>query len=301
MQTITPNIVNDNNLLSTNVAENDYALWDVATNYAINDTRIYIAANTHWIVRSLVNDNLGNVPSGLDTDTKWRKVSETNRWKMFDLKHTSQTVNPLEISVEIANSNMVDGLYIGNVVGTEVIIEGVDQYDNSIYSATVNLVDNSNVYDPWTYFFAPILYKTDLVITDLPPYALTKYTVTISTPTGNARCGTLLFGQVTTFGDTNYGMTSGLLDYSVKRANEFGDFVLTERAYSKTLNISVRTTKGQTDPFMAYAIRYRATPLVIVGSIDYTMSYVFGFFKDVKGIVDYPSHSLFSVEFEGLS
>lgn len=301
MQTITPNIVNDASLLSTNVAENDYALWDSATSYSIGDTRIYVSTNTHWVVRSLVNSNLNNVPSGLDTDTKWVKVSETNRWKMFDLKHTSQTVNPLEISVEVANVSMVDGLYIGNITGTTVTIEGVDQFDNSIYSATVNLVDNSNVYDPWTYFFSPLLYKTDYVVTNLPPYALTKYTVTISTPTGDAKCGTLLFGQVTSFGGTNYGMTSGLLDYSVKRANEFGDFVLTERAYSKTLNIAVRTTKGQTDPFMAYAIRYRATPLVIVGSIDYTMSYVFGFFKDVKGVVDYPDHSLFSVEFEGLS
>lgn len=301
MQTITPSIVNDNTLLSTNVAENDYPLWDGVTTYSIGDTRIYIAPNTHWVVRSLANSNLNNVPSGLDTDTKWVKVSETNRWKMFDLKSTSQTVNPLEISVQIANTNIVDGLYIGNAVGSSVTITGLDRDNNTIYSANESLVDYSNVYDPWTYLFAPILYKNDLVITNLPLYAVTQYTATISNPGGDAKCGTLLFGKVTSFGNTNYGMTSGLLDYSVKRANEFGDFVLTERAYSKTLNIDVRTTKGQTDPFMAYAIRYRATPLVIVGSIDYTMSYVFGFFKDVKGIVDYPSHSLFSVEFEGLS
>lgn len=301
MQTITPNLVNDASLLSSNVAESDFPQWDISTSYEVGETLIYITTNTHWVIRSLIAGNIGNIPTGLDTDLRWIRVSETNRWKMFDLKHTSQTVNPLSIEVTIANASMADGIYFGNLSGISITIDGVDQFDSSIYNQTISLVDNSNVYDAWTYLFAPILYKTDYVITNLPPYALTKYTITISNSSGNARCGTLLMGQVTKFGDSNYGMTSGLLDYSVKRANEFGDFVLTERAYSKTLNIQVRSTKGQTDPFMAYAIRYRATPIVIVGSIDYTMSYVFGFFKDVKGVVDYPQHSLFSVEFEGLS
>lgn len=301
MLTITPNAINDSTLIATNVAESEYPLWENTITYALGDMRIYLTTNTHWIVKSLASGNVGNTPTGLSTDTKWVKVSETNRWKMFDLKHTSQTVNASEITVTVANASMVDGAYFGNITGTSLTINGVDQYDASIFSSTISLVDNSNVYDPWTYLFAPILYKTDYVITDLPPYALTKYTITISQPSGNAKCGTFLMGQVTDFGDTNYGMTAGLLDYSVKRANEFGDYVLTQRAYSKTLNIDVRSEKGKTDPFMGYVIRNRATPLVIVGSIDYTMSYVFGFFKDVKGIVDYPTHSLFSVEFEGLS
>lgn len=301
MKVITPNTLNDANLLSSNVAENDYALYDQNTTYALNDTVLYINTNTHWVVRSLVAGNQGNIPTGLATDTKWVKVSESNRWKMFDLKHTSQTVNATSIQVTVANSSMVDGLYLGNIEATSLTVSGVDQYNNSIYSSTVSLVDNSNIYDAWTYFFAPIIYKTDYVITGLPPYSLTEYTVTLSQPSGTAKCGTCLFGQVVNFGETNYGMTSSLLDYSIKQANEFGDYVLTQRAYSKKLNIQVRVGKGQTDPLMAYAIRYRATPLVVVGSIDYTMSYVFGFFKDVNGVVDYPSHSLFNIEFEGLS
>lgn len=301
MLTITPNLVNDATLLSTNVAENDYPQWNISTTYALGAMLIYIVANTHWIIKSLVANNVGNTPTGLDTDTKWIKVSDTNRYKMFDLKHTSQTVNPAAITVTLANSSMVDGAYFGNLSALSITISGVDQFDVSIYSQTISLVDNSNVYDPWTYFFAPILYKTDYVVTNLPPYSLTKYTITISNPTSDAKCGTLLMGQVTNFGDTNYGMTAGLLDYSVKRANEFGDFILTERAYSKTLNISVTSSKSQTDPFMAYAIRKRATPIVIVGSIDYNMSYIFGFFKDVKGVVEYPTYSKFLVEFEGLS
>ena len=301
MQSITPNLVNDATLLSTNVAENDYPIWNLSATYPLGVMLIYIAGNTHWVIKSLIANNVGNIPTGLDNDTKWVKVSDTNRWKMFDLKHTSQTVNPSSISVTLANVSMVDGIYFGNLSALSITISGVDQFDTTIYTSTVSLVDNSNVYDPWTYFFAPILYKTDYVFTKLPPYSITKYTITISNPTGDAKCGTLLMGQVTDFGESNYGMTSGLLDYSVKRANEFGDFVLTERAYSKTLNVSIRVKKNQSDPFMAYAIRYRATPIVIVGSIDYTMSYVFGFFKDVKGVVDYPTYSLFSVEFEGLS
>lgn len=301
MHIITPNTINDATLISTNVAESDYPVFDAATTYAINDMLIYVATHTHWVIKSLVNGNVGNIPTGLDTDTKWVKVSETNRWKMFDLKSTSQTMNASTISVEVSNTSMANGFYIGNVEATSFTISGVDQYDTPIYSETISLIDNSNVYDPWTYFFAPLLYKTDYVISNLPPYSLTKYTVTLSKSSATVKCGTLIFGQVTDFGSANYGMTSGLLDYSVKRANEFGDYVLTQRAYSKTLSIQVRVNKGQSDPLMAYAIRYRATPLVIIGAIDYVMSYLYGFFKDIRGVVDYPNQSLFQIEYEGLS
>ncbi len=301
MQAITPFTVNDATLLSTNIAESDYPLFDIGTTYAINTTLIYVTTNTHWVIKSLVNGNVGNIPTGLDTDTKWKKVSETNRWKMFDLKHTSQTVNDTSISVTVASVSMTNALYLGNIDAATLTVSGVDQYSNSIYNETISLVDNSNVYDAWTYFFAPILYKTDVVLPDLPPYALTEYTITLSKTSGTVKCGTCIIGQIIEFGDTNYGMTSGLLDYSVKQANEFGDYVLTERAYSKTLNINVSVIKGNSDPLMAFAVRNRAKPLVIIGHIDYVMSYVFGFFKDIKGVVNYPTHSLFVIEFEGLS
>jgi hypothetical protein len=301
MQVIVPVAVNDSTLLSSNVAEGDYPDFSISTEYAVGAYAIYVTTNTHWVIKSLVANNIGNYPTGLDTDTKWIRVSDTNRWKMFDLKHTSQTVNAGSISVTIASVSMTNALYLGNVDGASLSISAIDQYSNSIYNETLSLVDNSNVYDPWTYFFAPILYKTDVAITDLPPYAITEYTVTLSKPSGTVKCGTFILGQLNDFGNTDYGMKTGLLDYSVKRANEFGDYILTQRAYSKTLTIDVRVKKNMTDPFMGFIVRYRATPLVFIGHIDYAMTYVFGFFKDSRSVVDYPKHSLFSYEIEGLS
>ena len=80
MQAIRPYTINDINLLSTNVPEADYPVYNQLITYALNETLIYIDTNKHWVIRSLVADNVGNIPTGLDTDTKWVKVSETNLW-----------------------------------------------------------------------------------------------------------------------------------------------------------------------------------------------------------------------------
>jgi hypothetical protein len=301
MRIIQPEYTNDATLAATNVAEADYPLWDSVTSYAINTTLIYIDTNKHWVIRSLVGSNLNNIPTGLDTDTKWVKVSETNRWKMFDLKTTSQTFNQDLIDVTINGLSFVDSVAALNLDGASVQIVAKDQYGVTFYDETYSLVSVEGIYDPYTYFFSPLIYLTDLVITDLPIYALANYEITINKTGGIAKCGTLLIGKVIDVGGTDYGMNIGITDYSIKSANEFGDFVITERAYSKNIQLTANVEKVNVNSVINMLNRFRATPIVYLGADEYTSSFAYGFYKDYGVIVQYANYSKLQIEIESLS
>lgn len=301
MKIIQPEITNDATLFATNVAETDFAVWNPLTTYSINTMLIYVDTNKHWVIRSLVNSNLGNVPTGLNTDLNWVKVSETNRWKMFDLKTTSQTFNNDSINVTLNGLGFVDSVSALNIDGATIQIIGKDQFGTTFYNVTSSLIAVDGIYDPYTYFFSPLIYLTDFVATDVPIYSLASYQVIIAKTGGVAKCGTLLIGKVIDIGGTEYGMTIGITDYSVKAANEFGDFIITERAYSKNVQLTANVEKASVNAVINALNRLRATPIVYLGAEDYTSSFAYGFYKDYGVVVSYPTYSKLQIEIESLS
>ncbi len=302
MKIIQPEYTNDATLLATNLLENDYDLWNIATSYAINDIRIYIADDIHWVIRSLVNSNIGNIPTGLATDTKWVKISDTNRWKMFDLQTTSQTFNTDSINVTLAGISFVDSVAALNIDGASIQFIAKDQDDVEFYNEIASLVSTEGIYDPYTYFFSPLVYLTDIVMTDLPIYALATYQVIITKTDGIAKCGTLLIGKLIDVGATEYGMRIGITDYSVKSAqNEFGDYTITERAYSKNMTLTTFVENIAVNALVNTFNLLRATPLVWLGADSISASFIYGFYKDYGVIVRYTEHSLINFEIEGLS
>jgi hypothetical protein len=301
MDIIQPESTNDVTLLSTNIAESDFPEFQIDVEYSINDTVIYIGNNIHWVVRSKTNENIGNFPTGIETDLNWVKVSETNRWKMFDLQTTSQTVNLDSIDVTIASVSQTDSLALLNISGAWLDVLIKDQFDNEIYSVSQSLVSTNGIYDPYTYFFSPIVFIQDIIFTDIPPYALSTVQVVISNEDNLVKCGSMLIGKLISAGLTEYGMGIGIVDYSVKTTNEFGDFVITERAYSKTLELTSYVDNTEVDRIANFLNTFRATPVVWIGSSQYGSSFIYGFYKDYAVIVQYPTLSLLNIEIEGLS
>jgi hypothetical protein len=262
---------------------------------------MYLAENTHWVIRSLVNDNLGNIPTGLKTDPNWQLVSATNRHKMFDLKSTSQTYNEGSISVRVVGVGFIDSVAALNIEGKSIQINVRDANDILLYTIKKSLVSVEGIYDPYTYFFSPIDYITDFVVTDLPIIAGGRYRVVIESPSGIAKCGSLLIGKLINIGETEYGMRIGIQDYSVKTADEFGDFTITERSYSKEMTLTTFVRNELVNSLANNFNKLRATPLVWIGSDQFSASFIYGFYKDYGVVVQYPTHSVVQLEIEGLS
>ena len=301
MKIIAPIIIDDAALISSNVAETDYPAFNAATTYALGTRVIYVAANTHWVVESLQNGNIGHTPTGLATDPWWLYVSQTNKWKMFDQAINSQTSNLNTIDVTLKSlTTRVDTVSLFNVNAATARVRATDVIDGLVYDKTINLVSDSGITNWYDYFFQPIIRLADTVFSDIPPYLAASIQVTL-TDTGNSpMCGACLLGLSRNIGDTQYGATTGIQDYSLKQKDAFGNASILERAFNKRATFQVWVDNSLIDELQNILAKYRAIPAIYVGSDLYKSSSIYGFYKDFSTIISYPTKSILNIEVEGL-
>lgn len=234
-------------------------------------------------------------------ETYWGRVDSTNRWRMHDSSSASQTSNTTSIVNVYAATGYTNAALFGNIDCSSIRVVMTDDIDGDVYDETVSGVSPSGIQDWYAYFTEPIVRKTDILFSDLPLYANTTITVTISGGTGNTvYCGLCYIGNMLNVGGTQYGMTLGIQDYSVKSQDDWGNYSITERAYSRKMNALVRVENDYVGALHSLLSKYRALPVVYIGSDSYEPSYVFGFYKDFNIEIPHPAYSLCSIEIEGL-
>lgn len=301
MKIVKPVILTTAKLLSSNVPENDYAAYSAGTTYALGARVIYVVGDTHWIVESKQNGNLNHTPTGLDTDVWWLKIGNTNRWKMFDKSVQSQTTNADSISFSVKLDQVTNAIVLLNVSCASVNVQVNDPIDGLVYNTTFNMVSDSGITDWYSYFSEPIVRKQDLAITDLPTSYDATITVTL-TDTGNtAACGGCLFGLQRDYGGAQYGLSTGITDYSVKKRNDFGDYEVLERAYSKWADLSFYCDNSLIEQLQIELTALRATPTIYIGADDYGNTIVYGFYKDFKITIAYPTESIVTLFADALT
>lgn len=298
MLLIRPATINDAALVSSNVPESE-AVYNPATTYSTgNIVRGNVTLTAHRLFASLANSNVGNP---LSDATKWLEIGPTNRWAMFDTIVGTQTENADSIEVELTTPGRVDSVSAINVNAASITVVMTDAIDGEVFNETVSLVSPSGIIDWYAYFFEPIERQSDVVVMGLPPYAGATVQVSLDDAGGTAMCGALVFGQSKNIGEAQHGATVGIKDYTRKEANDFGDFVVVERAFSKRASFNIWMAAGLTDEVQKLLASYRATPIVYVGSDAFTSTIVFGFYRDFNIELAGPNHSLCSLEIEGLT
>jgi hypothetical protein len=302
MDIIKPVTVTNSILTSSNVAENDYSEWASGTTYADGDNVIVIGT-THKVYESLVGSNVGNDPT-TDDGTNWLELSATNRWKAFDQKIAAQVsnLNTIEYQFNDANSNITAVSFFG-LNGNSVNVTVTDSTDGEVYNEDFSLLDNSEIVDLFTYFFAEQGLKTEALFTGIPPYLNSDVEVTITADTGtNAKVGQIVFGFLSNFGLTTYGTSVGIEDYSRKETDAFGNFIITERAFAKLVDYDVRLETGKARTVQNTLANFRATPLVYIGSEDEAFAtIVYGFYRRFDITLEGPAYSFAAIEVEGLT
>lgn len=483
MKIIRPITITTAKLLSSNVAETDYAAYAAGTTYALANRVIYISGDSHWIVESLQNTNTGHTPTGLSTDTWWLLISNTNLWKMFDQAVNSQTSNADSISVSLLGSGRNDSVALLNVSAQTARVKMIDthgatrtnlltysdQFDNAawgkqtininvtpntmlapdgtvtadlvtdnetsspgliyqtigsmpagtqyncsiyikqgtassssfncyasgdvetnseitwtagapslsigtvtdvgggwfrisiqvvtavtgtfnfrlwpvsrsladsvtgsiylwgaqlevgtvatdyiqttsatasfigdgiVYDQTVSLVSDSGINDWYAYFFEPIVRIQDKVIGSLPPYNNATINVTLADTGNTALCGACILGMSKELGSTQYGMSMGITDYSVKQQDAFGNYTILQRAFRRTADMSLFVPNTLIDQLEILLSSYRSTPNIYIGSDGYSSSIVYGFYKDFSINVNYVDYSICTISLEGIT
>lgn len=299
MKIVVPMEITDSNLVSTNVPENLYSPWDEGYIYSIGQRAHIIKPDVHKVYESLTEGNVGHDPE--TSPAFWAYVSPTNPWKMLDRSVTTQTENPDSIQVEVRSRGRALAISILNASAKEVKVEMLDAIDGVVHDKTYSMVSPSGVDDWYDYFFEPVVRLQDLVITDLPSYASPVVRVTLNGEDEIVKCGAMIVGPILDFGSTQYGVEVGIRDFSKKEQDDFGNYTIIERAFSKRATYPLFLQKSKVDNFQQLLASLRATPVVYIGADEYSSTAVYGFYVDFKIEIAYIEYSVCTIEVEGLT
>lgn len=302
MKLVRPLTVTEAVLVSSNVTEPE-ATWSALTTYGAGAACYELIDGVHQKFTSKAGGNLNHQPSLDTTATYWTANGPTNRWAMFDGAVQTQTTGAESIAVtlDVPSSDRVDTVALLNVSGTSAHVTVTDAIDGVVYDETVSLVSPSGISDWYGYFFEPIARLGDLVLTELPPYASATIGVTISEAGATVACGACVIGFSKNLGDTQWGGSLGIRDYSAKSEDDFGNLVVVERAYRRRAAFSVMLRMTFVDELMTLLPSYRATPALWIGSGALSSTAIWGFYKDFNVELSLPpDRALCSLELESL-
>jgi len=306
MKIIRPAIMNDSMLVSSTVPEPapGEVAWNPATAYAV-DAEVYLAS-THRRYRAVTTSTNRNPATDIPTATvpaAWVDIGPTLRWAMFDdvVGTVSSGASPL---VVVVRAGSVGGLPLFELAGRTARAVLTDSPGGTVvFDRTVDL-DGTIIADVYDWFFAEYQPLTDVVMTDLPgQYPSGELTLTITNTSGNAAVGVFKPGPIHDIGDTQYGASIGILDFSKKERDAFGRVSILERAFSKRANFSIMTEKTSFNRIFRLLASLRATPCVYIGTeiYGYEPLLIYGFYRDFSIDVAYPTHHLCSLEVEGMT
>lgn len=289
--------VTSSNLLSSNVTETEYTIWNLSTSYGVVGDRVI---HNHKVYECI--NGTGNIGKNPETEiTFWLYVSVTNTYKMFDTKMSSQTVWADEIVVSASYSQRPNRLYFGNMECQSITIEMLDSTDTVIYSDTVQMYENTGTPSYYSWFTARLQNKTDLLIEGFPPIANCKFNVTITNTGEDAKCGVMLVGYAEYVGETQLGIVTGIRDFSVKKRNDFGDYEILQRAFSRYGECNVLVDNSGIDRLVQTLSNYRSTATLFIATNMYNSTMIYGFYDDFTNTISYQEASLLNIRMEGLT
>jgi hypothetical protein len=300
MNIVRPVTITDTILVSSDILENDYAKWLSTTTYSIGDKVIVTDVGVHKIYEALTS-NTGKYPPDNSTGgtPDWLDIGATNRWKMFDGKTSTYTESAdADIVVTLNTTSVTDSLVLFGLSGSTVNVTVTDDVDGVVYNKTINLVSASGINDWYMYYFEPIEYVSDVAFLDLPPYSTADITITI---TGTApKCALCVLGSQFEIGDTVWGTGVGIVDYSRKDVDAFGNFTIVQRRFSKTAGYDITISTPRVAFVQRTLASYRSTPLVWIGNVDFPETIIYGYYRDFDIVLSNVSVSDCSLTVEGL-
>lgn len=295
MRVILGKSVTDAVLTASNVPET-LPLYSAGTTYSAgNQVR---DDTTHHAFQSVVGSNVGNP---LTDTTKWLDLGPTNKWAMFDQINGTATSYASVIDVSLQLSGRANALTLLGLSGQSVQVTVSTVAAGTIYNETFSLLSDYAITDWYTYLNEDIVYRSTLVVADLPYNLDPLVRVQVFAPSATASVGSLVIGPLWEVGDTIYPAKAGIRDYSRVEANGFGDYAIVQRAFSRRQTLKVAIEAAKVDITHERLAAYRATPLVWVGSDTFDSLVSFGFLRDWAIDISSPPFAYLTAEIEGLT
>src|SRR5690606_20805363 len=149
------------------------------------------------------------------------------------------TTNPDAIEVSMVPGTPVSAIMFSNVDAGLVNVQSIDPYQGIVFDRNVTPVSTEGI-DNWhAYFLNAIELTTDFVLTDIPSSSFSTLKITLTKAQGLVAVGSVVLGPTFDIGCARYGTSVGIIDYSHKQTNEYGDVTVVERGYSKRVEFDV--------------------------------------------------------------
>jgi hypothetical protein len=289
-------IITGSGLVYTNVT-NAFAEWSSATTYALGTSVSYGIDGTYI---SLQNSNLNQNP--LTATTYWSRTGPTNKMAAFDDQVSSVTTATSDIIFAVTAPS-IDTVALLNVTAAKTSIAVSDASSKSLVYHNSQQLTGAESLDWFSYFFYDEdTVRTTSVYMDIPILSNALITVKIS-GTGTVSIGNFVTGEMKVLGNTQYGVSAGIIDYSRKDVDEFGNVTFVKRNFSKRINASVSLTNANLNKVQRILYQLRATPVLWLASTDIQFEeplIIYGFYRDFSTEISYPTHSLCNLQIEGL-
>lgn len=285
-------------MLVSSTATDSTPLYSAATTYE-KDVLVQYEGN---IYISLVASNIGKTPGALGSEGNWLIKGPTNVYAMFDNQVSTQTIATSPLTITFTPNAVIDAIAIVNIsTATSVSVNVLDRPGGvNVFSKTYQL-DDTIIMDWYEYFFEPFDIASEIIIQGLPLYSTAVITIDIASATTVA-VGSMLFGSIDTLGATSYGSSVGIRDYSIKETDAFGNTTFVQRPFSRRGSFSIDIPKANLNKVSKILESIRTTPVVWIATDDddYQFSTIFGYYRDYNIEISYPTHSLCSLEIEGV-
>jgi hypothetical protein len=316
MQMIDPTYITDATLVSSDIPEivEDYPEWDAVTTFmtgtrvSVTDVGVHKYYESLWGTGNLDKyppDNLSGTP------IYWLEISATNRWRLFDLivapARATMAANVILVVWEAGAAAWqtdvawsTDSYASMTVTILPGLIDTVALINVDATSIAIILTDPSagEVYNEVK--IPPTATAANLIYSDIPAYPNASLQVTVQNTGGDAAVGELIVGTIKTLGRVRYGIDVGIVDFSQKQADAFGDFYVVERAFSKRVDCVFSMTLAAHSGVMRILEKYRTTPLVWILSDDYSTLIAYGYYRDFRIRILNPGFVECSLSIEGL-
>lgn len=291
----------------TAVSQNDgIALIDNLTDLPVGQINPNVIAGDKYIygdkTYEVLIDNDDTPTDGVIANpATWLDTGAINRLRMFDGKLDSVTTGGEELNIAITPNAQVTGLAMFNVSASTIEITMTDPVDGIVYeSGVISMIDNSAVTDWYSYYFAPYIVKYDFATVDLPSYPDAVIDIKVSAIDSNVQVGEIVVGRVSTLGITQFGTSVGILDFSKKEQDQFGNFNIIKRKFSKRADYDVKMSTNNVSGSQRFLSSNRSTPMVWIGDVNREETIIYGYYKSFDIVLSNPALSDTAITVEGL-
>lgn len=296
MRVLEPIAITPAMLTASNVPETDAPAWNVGTAYTVGQRVIRERA-----VYEAVTAHTGQDPLTDTASAFWLRIGAINRWKAFDGLISDPVTRTSDITYTLVPNVLADSVAFFGLDAASVRVRVTDPVDGVVYDETRQIVDNTRVFDGWTYCFEPIRYDSQEIFTGVPIYTGASVDVTVA-GTGTRLLGQIVLGVAHKIGDTLADTEIGFIDFSRKDRDDFGNAIIVPRAFAQTATFQFSFPTDDARRVRGILARIRATPAVYFAG-DNTSQFgttIYGFFRDFSVPLT-TNISFASLEVEGLT